>query len=256
MTFLASEIIEGFYTFLWPMLRISALLITAPILSINAVNIRVRILIALALTIMIYPLHEWPVIDPVSAEGLFEIFNQIFIGAIMGLILQVVTAAIVVAGQSIAASMGLGMANMIDPNVGNVPVIAQFLIILSSLIFIGFGGHVVLIGLLLDSFTVVPIGLTFAGTITISNLVSWSAMMFLGAVLLALPLMVTMLFINIGVGVITRAAPSLNIFAVGFPAFIFAGFILLIVTMAIMGNRIEWLWTSAFVRLRNILGIE
>ncbi len=80
--------------------------------------------------------------------------------------------------------------------------------------------------------------------------------MFLGAVLLALPLMVTMLFINIGVGVITRAAPSLNIFAVGFPAFIFAGFILLIVTMAIMGNRIEWLWTSAFVRLRNILGIE
>ena len=177
MTFLASEIIEGFYTFLWPMLRISALLITAPILSINAVNIRVRILIALALTIMIYPLHEWPVIDPVSAEGLFEIFNQIFIGAIMGLILQVVTAAIVVAGQSIAASMGLGMANMIDPNVGNVPVIAQFLIILSSLIFIGFGGHVVLIGLLLDSFTVVPIGLTFAGTITISNLVSWSAMM-------------------------------------------------------------------------------
>ena len=256
MTFLASEIIEGFYTFLWPMLRISALLITAPILSINAVNIRVRILIALALTIMIYPLHEWPVIDPVSAEGLFEIFNQIFIGAIMGLILQVVTAAIVVAGQSIAASMGLGMANMIDPNVGNVPVIAQFLIILSSLIFIGFGGHVVLIGLLLDSFTVVPIGLTFAGTITISNLVSWSAMMFLGAVLLALPLMVTMLFINIGVCVITRAAPSLNIFAVGFPAFIFAGFILLIVTMAIMGNRIEWLWTSAFVRLRNILGIE
>ena len=66
--------------------------------------------------------------------------------------------------------------------------------------------------------------------------------------------MVTMLFINIGVGVITRAAPSLNIFAVGFP-FIFAGFVLLIVTMAIIGNRIEWLWIQAFVRLRNLLGL-
>ena len=255
MTLLASEVINAFYTFLWPMIRISALLMTAPVISINAINIRLRILIAFALAVMIYPLHEWPTIDPISSSGLFEIFNQIFIGAIMGLMLQVVTAAIVVAGQSIAAAMGLGMANMIDPNVGNVPVISSFLLILSSLIFIGFGGHVVLLGLLLDSFTVIPIGMTFASTVTLGNLVSWSAMMFLGAVLLALPLMVTMLFINIGVGVITRAAPSLNIFAVGFPAFIFAGFVLLIVTMAIIGNRIEWLWIQAFVRLRNLLGL-
>ena len=255
MTLLASEIIQGFYTFLWPMVRISALLMTAPVISINAVNIRLRILIALALTIMIYPLVDWPVIDPVSAEGIFEIFNQIFIGAIMGLMLQIVTAAIVVGGQSIAAALGLGMANMIDPNVGNVPVIAQFFIILSSLIFIGFGGHVVLVGLLLESFLTVPIGMTFVGAMTLGNLVSWSSMMFLGAVLLALPLMVTMLFINIGVGVITRAAPSLNIFAVGFPAFIFSGFIILIVTMAIIGNRIEWLWIQAFLRLRNLLGL-
>ena len=254
MTLLASEIIDALYSFLWPMIRISALLLTAPVLSINAVNFRLRVLIAVVLTIMIYPLVNWPVIDPISAAGLFEVFNQVFIGAIMGLMLQVVTAAIVVAGQSIANAMGLGMANMIDPNVGNVPVISQFLIILSSLIFIGFGGHVILIGLLLESFTVIPIGTAFVGVMTLGELISWSSMMFLGSLLIALPIMVTMLFINIGVGVITRAAPQLNIFAVGFPAFISAGFILLIVTMAIIGNRIEWLWVQAFLRIRDLLG--
>ena len=86
--------------------------------------------------------------------------NQIFIGASMGLVLQIVVAAITVAGQSISAAMGLSMANMIDPNVGNVPVLAQLLLVMSTLIFVGVGGHALLMGLILDSFNVLPIGET------------------------------------------------------------------------------------------------
>ena len=125
MNLLAADIVERFYTFLWPMLRISALMITAPIFSLNAFNLRLRILLALALTWLVYPLHTWPVLDPSTAPGLLEVFNQIMIGAVMGLILQVVVAAMVVGGQSISAAMGLSMANMMDPNMGNVPVISQ-----------------------------------------------------------------------------------------------------------------------------------
>ena len=125
MNLLAADIIERFYSFLWPMLRVSALLMTAPLFSQNAVNVRIRVLLGLTLTWMIYPLHDWPTLDPVSGAGLLEVLNQIFIGASMGLVLQIVVAAMVVAGQSISASMGLSMANMMDPNVGNVPVIAQ-----------------------------------------------------------------------------------------------------------------------------------
>ena len=141
MNFLAADVIERFYTFMWPMLRISALMITAPIFSLSAFNTRMRILVALVLAWLVYPLYTWPVIDPTSAQGLVEVFNQIMIGATMGLILQIVVAAVVVAGQSIAAAMGLSMANMIDPNMGNVPVISQLLIVMSTLIFVGFGGH-------------------------------------------------------------------------------------------------------------------
>ena len=76
----------------------------------------------------------------------------------------------------------------------------------------------------------------------------------LGAVLMALPVMVSLLFINVGLGVVTRAAPSLNIFAVGFPAMIRAGFIILIISMESIGGRIEWLWVQGFTVVRDIIG--
>lgn len=255
MNLLAGDVVERFYTFLWPMLRISALLISAPIFSLRALNLRVRILLAAALTWMVYPMHAWPQIDPVSAAGLVEIFNQIGIGLVMGLSLQIVTAALLVAGQSISTAMGLSMANMMDPNLGNVPVIAQFLLILSTLIFVGLGGHAMLLGLVIDSFVSLPIGKGLLTAGTWAHFVTWSSMTFLGALLIALPVMVTLLFINIGLGVATRAAPSLNIFSVGLPAMVVAGFFILLVALPSMGARIEWLWLQSFLEVRTQLGL-
>ena len=256
LTLLAADIIERFYTFMWPMLRISALMLTAPILSQNAINTRLRILIALALTWLIYPLHRWPAMDPASAQGLLQIFNQVAIGALMGLVLQVAVAAVVVGGQSISSAMGLSMANMIDPNLGNVPVISQFLLVLASLTFVGFGGHAILLGLISESFHTLPIGANLMGQAVMGKLIQWSSMMFLGALLIALPVMVFLLFINVGLGIVTRAAPSLNIFSVGFPAMTMAGFLILIVSMESIGARIDWLWVQAFGVLRDLTGVS
>ena len=254
MTFLASDIIERFYLFLWPMLRISALLLTAPPFSSSVFNLRVRTIVALGLTWMIYPLYNWPVIDPLSGPGLVEIFNQIVIGASMGLVLQIVVAALVLAGHAISSAMGLTMSSMIDPSVGNVPIISQFLIVLSTLIFVGMGGHAMVLGLVLESFRWLPIGQSLMAQDAYGLILRWSSMIFLGGLLLALPVMVALLFINIGLGVVTRAAPSLNIFAVGFPAMIIAGFIILFVSMDSIGARIAWLWQQGFSTLRVLLG--
>ena len=255
MNFLAADIVERFYTFLWPMLRISALMMSAPIFSLSAFSLRLRILLALVLTWLIYPLHKWPLLDPSTAPGLVEVFNQIMIGAVMGLILQVVVGAIVVGGQSIAAAMGLSMANMLDPNMGNVPVISQLMIVMSTLIFVGFGGHAILLGLISESFHSLPIGTSILNQNVYGRVLQWSSMVFLGAVLMALPVMVSLLFINIGLGVVTRAAPSLNIFAVGFPAMIIAGFLILIISMESIGARIEWLWVQGFNVVRDVMGV-
>jgi flagellar biosynthesis protein FliR len=255
MNLLTADIVERFYTFLWPMLRISALLVTAPLFSNNAFTLRLRILLALVLTWLVYPLHTWPRVDPTTAAGLVEVFNQIAIGASMGLILQIVVAALVVAGQTIAAAMGLSMANMLDPNVGNVPVLSQLLLVLAMLVFVGFGGHAILLGLVSESFYSWPIGTPVLNQDLYGRLIQWSSMMFLGAVLLALPVMVSLLFINVGLGVVTRAAPSLNIFAVGFPAMIIAGFLILIISMESIGGRIEWLWLQGFDVVRDATGV-
>jgi flagellar biosynthetic protein FliR len=256
ITVAAIDIMQHFYALLWPMLRMSALMLFAPVFSLPALTTRLRVLLALALSVMVYPMFDWPRIDPLSARGLLEIANQITIGLMMGLILQVAIAAVVVAGQAISNSMGLSMAMMIDPNLGNVPTVAQFLIVLATLVFVGLGGHGLLLAMLVESFSSLPVGTFVMVEQSWRQVLAWSSMMFLGAVLIALPVMVTLLFINIGIGVITRAAPSLNIFAVGLPATIVMGFLVLIMSMANIGSRLQWLWTQSLVQTRTLVGLS
>lgn len=256
ITVAAIDIVERFYALLWPMLRMSALMLFAPVFSVPALTTRIRILLALALALMIYPMFDWPRIDPLSARGLLEIANQITIGLMMGLVLQVAIAAVVVAGQAISNAMGLSMAMMIDPNLGNVPTVAQFLIVLATLIFVGLGGHALLLAVLVESFDSLPVGNFVAVDQSWRQMLAWSSMIFLGGLLIAMPVMVTLLFINIGIGVITRAAPSLNIFAVGLPATIVLGFFILILSMANIGARLQWLWTQGLVQTRTLVGLS
>jgi len=250
-----ATLMDHFYKLMWPMLRISAMLMTAPIFSLNALNLRIRILFGLALTVMVYPLHDWPVIDPLSGNGLLEVANQITLGVLMGLTLQVVVAAVLVAGQTISNSVGLSMATLIDPNSGNVPVLSQFLIIMATLIFIGLGGHALLIGMVMESFNTMPVGKSLLSPSAWTALAAWSSMIFLGALLTALPVVVTMLFINIGLGITTRAAPALNIFSVGFPALLLAGFAVMMMSLPSMGSRIQWLWLQGLQQVNQLLGI-
>jgi flagellar biosynthetic protein FliR len=142
--------------------------------------------------------------------------------------------------------MGLAMAQTVDPNMGRVPVLASFLIVMSTLIFLSIGGHLILIQLILMSFEVLPIGGEINFTATLANFIEWSAMVFLGGILIALPIMLTMMLVNLCIGIVTRAAPALNIFAVGFPAMTLAGMVLFLVYLVNIGHRIEWLWLEAF----------
>jgi flagellar biosynthetic protein FliR len=248
------DILDKFLVVIWPMLRLSAFLAFTSIFSIRAVNMRIRISLAFAMAFFVSQQIEIPKIDPVTAEGLMEIFRQILIGFTFGLVFQIASAALVVAGQAISGSMGLSMANMVDPNMGNVPVLSQLFNIMGTLIFLGMGGHLIVFGLVIESFKLLPIGQPFFSQDMLGKMINWSAMMFLGALLIALPVMMTLLFINIGLGFVARAAPSLNIFTVGFPALILTGFIVMVFSMGSNVARIDWVWTQAFMMLRSYLG--
>jgi len=220
--------------------------------SLRVVTVRIRIALAIVLTAFIFPMLDLPVFDATSAAGIRLIVHELFIGILFAIVLQVVNAAMVLAGQSMSMSMGLGMAQTIDPNAGQVPVLSSFLVVLSTLIFLSVGGHLIMIKLILQSFEVLPIGGAIMVKETLANVIEWTAMAFLGAVLVALPIMLTMMLINLCIGIVTRAAPALNIFAVGFPAMVLTGMVLVVVYMVNIGHRIEWIWLEAFDTAQSI----
>jgi len=253
MNLLMLDLVDRFYALIWPLLRISAFMGFASIFSIRAVNLRLRVLISFGLTVFIALQIDIPKIDPVTVLGLKEIFNQLFIGFSMAMVMQLATAALVVAGQALSGSMGLSMANMIDPTLGNVPVLSQFFTLLGTLVFLAIGGHLIVFGILLESFQQFPIGQSLMTQEFMGKMVSWSALMFVASLLISLPVLVTLLFVNIGLGFVTRAAPSLNIFSVGFPAMVVSGFLVLWLALPNVIGRINWLWVQTFNQLRSLL---
>ena len=250
------DVLALLYTFLWPMTRISACLIATPILSSMSVNTRLRVSLAMVLTILIYPLHDWPIVDVLSGAGLVLFLEQVVIGVMMGLILQIVFAAVSAAGEFISLSMGLGFAMMVDPNSGvQTPVISQFLVVLATLVFVSIGGHLILLELLLDSFRLWPIGEPQLEMAMVWDLLQWSALLFTGAAMIALPAMVVLLLANSAMGVVSRAAPSLNVFAVGFPLTLLMGIGVLIVLLPSFMGNVQSLWFEAFQQIRLLLGV-
>ena len=256
MILFVAEIVEMLQTFMWPFVRVTAVMITAPIFSQRALNLRVRIVTGFVLTWMVYPFIEIPQVDPFTVGAIYGLFNEVTVGALMGVTLQIVSAAIIVSGHAVSSSMGLGMANMVDPNLGNVPTLSQFLLIVGLLVFLALGGHLVLISILVQSFTSIPVGSGLLSTNAISGFLAWSSQIFIGAVIMVLPVMLGLLMINGCLGVISRASPSLNVFAVGFPALIPIGFCMVLLSMVIVISKMEGLWFQAFQTLNeNMLGL-
>jgi len=218
---------------MWPMMRIGAMLLAMPVIGTRLVPTRIKIIITLVLSVVVLPLlPELPRVEALSIQGLFISAQQVLIGLSMGFTLQLVFGALMIAGESIAMTMGLGFASMVDPTNGvSVPVISQLFIIIGTLLFLSLGGHLVLIQLVVSSFESLPISPTGVGRDSYWALITWGSQMFIGALWVAIPALISMLVITLSMGVMTRAAPQLNIFSVGFPVTMFMGFIILILVL-------------------------
>ena len=256
MIILWDDIIDWFYTFLWPFSRVSAVLLVAPIFSSTLVTVRMRISLALLLTFLIYPLYDWPIIDVTSGLGFVLFLQQVLIGVAIGIIMHFAFAAITSAGAFIATSMGLSMAVVADPVNGHQsPVLAQFLLVIATLVFLSIGGHLIIIEMMLDSFRLIPINEFYVNREMFWAILQWSSLIFSGGVMIALPAMVTMLLTNSAMGVISRAAPALNVFAVGFPASLFFGLIMIYLLVPFFGSGMENVWFRCFEYVRIFLGV-
>lgn len=233
---------------LWPLLRIGAALMAAPIFGARNVPVNVRVLFSFALAAMVAPLlDDLPVIDPLTAVGALVALQQVLIGLLMGFMLQMVFSAVAAAGESMAFSMGLGFALANDPQNGvQVPVVSQYFVIIATILFLSLNGHLVLFQILVDSFRFLPIGVDAIGFEVFYGIALWGANMFRYALLIAMPVIVAMLLINLALGVVARAAPQLNIFAVGFPVMLTAGLVMILVSLPTLVTQLELLLQAAF----------
>jgi len=248
MNFTGAELITWLSTLLWPFMRISAMFAAAPIFSARSVPVRIRVVLAIFIAFILVPvIPEPPVVDLISGEALIISISQVLIGFAMGFILQMVFAAFIIAGQSIATAMGLGFASMIDPQNGvQVPVISQAFLIMVTLIFLSLNGHLIFIEVLAESFHNMPVGPFSPSKDALWQLVIWGGDMFAGGMLIALPAVAALLLVNLAFGVTSRAAPQLNIFAVGFPIMIMVGLAFLILTLPTVTNHLSRLLSMAF----------
>ncbi len=217
----------------WPFLRVSALFLAIPVFTGHMVPVRVRVMLAASVTWLISPmLPVMPDAELFSLSGFWIAVQQFLIGLAIGLVLHLVFEAVVFGGQSVAYSMGLGFASMVDPQTGvQVPVIAQFYQILATLLFLAMDGHLILIRLLVDSFQMLPVGFEGLSADGMRRLALWASRLFAAGVLFSLPLVTALLLVNLGFGVASRAAPQLNIFSVGFPVSLGLGLFLIGITV-------------------------
>ena len=255
MHFTSSEITAWLGSFLWPFFRVGALMMAAPILGAQTVPVRVRLSLALAVTLVIAPLVKVPTLDPFSLPALVIIFQQLMIGIAIGFALQLVFSAIVVGGQLIAMQAGLGFASMVDPQNGvQIPVVSQLYLLVTTLIFLGMDGHLMLIHLLADSFRVMPVGADGIDREGMWALATWGSQMLAGGVWLALPALASLLVVNIAFGVMARAAPQLNIFSIGFPITLLMGFIVMLYTLPEVVPQFQRLLEDGFELISRVLG--
>jgi len=241
----------AFYAF--PLARILGLIATAPLWSTAGIPRRTRLILGLGITIAIAPvLPPMPDVQPASLAGLWILGQQVLIGISMGFAARIVFAAIDMAGTYIGFQMGLGFATFYDPlEGGQTPVLSEFIGLIALLLFMALDGHLLYISTLAQSFHAIPVGPEALSPNSWRNLAELGGKIFSAGLLLALPVLIALMITNVALGVLTKAAPQLNLFALGFPLTLMGGFVAIGLSLNYLTPPLQELYDFA---LRAMLG--
>lgn len=205
--------------FWWPFLRIFGLMIVDPFYSNRSIPVRVRIGLSILLAVLVAPsMQDLPSVPVVSPQGMLILAKELLIGAAIGFVVRLLFSSLEMAGHLAGLQMGLGFATFYDPQHStNVPIIAQLMSLLMLLVFLAFNGHLIMLRALFDSFVQLPIEAAPAGASGFLLVAQFGEIIFRVGLMLSLPVLAALLVTNLAIGVMTRAAPQLNVFAIGFP---------------------------------------
>jgi len=237
----------------YPAARILGFIASAPLWNTPGIPRRTRLILGLAITLALAPaLPPMPSVAPGSLAGLGILATQMLVGIAMGFAARIVFAAVELAGEFIGFQMGLSFATFYDPmNSSQSPVVTEFMTLISFLLFLSLNGHLMYVATLAQSFQAIPVGPLPPGAGSWLNLAELGGKIFASGLLLSLPVIVALMITNLGLAVLTRAAPQLNIFALGFPLTLLGGFVALAVAMNYLATPLQTLYEFA---LSSMLG--
>jgi len=237
-------------------LRIGAFLIASPFFGGSAVPLQVRIIMAVLLGVAVVnnvTVPDWQSFTALT--GIQVIMTELAIGIGSGLILTIWFSAVLLAGEKIASSAGLGFAAQIDPDSGGqTPVVSKTFSLFLTVIFLSWNGHLMVLRAVADSYEYLPVGAMPAFTLLIQGGIAAAGSMFLAATIIMLPITAFLLAINLVIGVITRSAPQLNLFSFGFPISMIGIFVLLYLWVDVLGGAMDDLSHAAIENVQSVLG--
>jgi len=240
--------------FLWPFVRMLALVSTAPLFSERTVPRRLKVAVAAILTMAVAPvLGPMPDVPLVSGDGLWLVAQQVLIGIAMGFSMRLVFAMVHAAGEYAGLQMGLSFASFFDPGAGQTMVLGRLLNALAMLAFLAFDGHLVIITVLAQSFEVLPVS---AGPLASRGwmvLAAAGSQVITGGLMLALPLVAALLILNLAMGILNRVSPQISIFSIGFPVTLLAGLVLLQLVVQQLPAFLEPRFVAAFETTLRVL---
>lgn len=233
--------------FIFPLARILAFIASAPLWSTAGIPRRTRLIMGIAITVAIAPsLPAMPDVQPASMAGLWIMLQQMLIGIGMGFAARIVFAAFDMAGEFIGLQMGLGFATFFDPlSSSQTPVIAEFYSLIALMLLLSMNGHLLYFATLAQSFSAIPVSATPLAAASWLNLAELGSKIFSAGLLLALPVVVALMITNVGLAVLTCAAPQLNIFALGFPLTLIGGFAAIGISMHYLAVPIQAIFEFA-----------
>lgn len=241
--------------FFWPFARIAALMLSAPLWGHESVPRQAKIAAAGAVAVVIAPvLPPMPDVPLFSWAGFGLLVEQLLIGAAIGLTVRVMLAVVQASGEFIGLQMGLAFATFFDPASGtNMVVLSRILYMITLLMFLAFNGHLMVLEILATSFRTLPIGIARFDPEAFIMLARYGGTIFTAGMLLALPLVASLLIINLALGILNRSAPQLTVFNIGFPTSLTVGLILLMVLMTDLGSFLERHFARGLAFLQNLL---
>ncbi len=259
MTVTDLELQARLAAWLWVLARVGGFVSVLPMPGATAaVPMRIRVALALALSLLIVSfVPDGPDVPVTSAHGVLILGQEVVLGLVVGFTVRIVFVAVQLAGHLISVQMGLGFALLIDPrNNDQLSLLSYVYYVLAIVLFLALDGHLVLLDMMVQSFHVLPIGMEGMGREQFWSIALWASTVFSGGVWVSLPVVVALLVVNLSFGVITRAAPQLNVFIIGFPVTLLLGMGATLYAMSYLPMQLGTLLNVAFKRAASLIGMD